>query len=228
MNTHRKTAIIVGVLFILAIVTLFIGEAFYKPILDSPDYLDKAFPNEITVIIGILIEFIGYLGLVLIPVLLFPILIKHSESSAVGYVSFRLFEVVLLTVAQINKLSLIKLSMDFLKSSAADVSYFQAIGNRIKSVIYWINSDGLIYLIVYVIGALILYYALYKSKLVPRFLPVWGFIAAVALLLGSVLSTFGDISRAMTIILIAPIALNELALSIWLIVKGFNPAAIKE
>lgn len=228
MNTHRKTAIIVGVLFILAIVTLFIGEAFYRPILDSPDYLDKAFPNEITVIIGILIEFIGYLGLVLIPVLLFPIFRKHSESLAVGYVSFRLFEVVLLTVAQINKLSLIKLSMDFLKSSAADVSYFQAIGNRINSVIYWINSDGLIYLIVYIIGALILYYALYKSRLIPRFLPVWGFIAAAALLIGTLLSTFGDISRALTILLVAPIALNELALSIWLIVKGFNPAAIKE
>ena len=55
MNSNRKTAIIVGVLFIFAIVMLFIGESLYKPILDSPDYLDNAYPNRIVVIIGILL-----------------------------------------------------------------------------------------------------------------------------------------------------------------------------
>ena len=59
MNSNRKIAIIVGVLFILAIVVLFIGEAFYRPILDSPDYLDIAYPNRIVAIIGILLEFTG-------------------------------------------------------------------------------------------------------------------------------------------------------------------------
>ncbi len=79
MNSPRKTAIIVGVLFIIAIVMLFIGEAFYKPILSSPDYLDNAYPNKIIVIIGILLEFTIVPAIVLIPVFLFPILKKHNE-----------------------------------------------------------------------------------------------------------------------------------------------------
>jgi hypothetical protein len=110
MNTHRKTAIVVGVLFIMALVLFLIGQALYEPILGSPDYLDNAYPNRVIVIIGILLEFISALAVVLIPVLLFPILKRHNEVLALGYVSFRLFEAVLLSLAQIYKLSLVGLS----------------------------------------------------------------------------------------------------------------------
>jgi len=49
MNTNRKTAVIVGILFIIATAFLFIGEAFYNPILSSPDYLDNAYSNRLIV-----------------------------------------------------------------------------------------------------------------------------------------------------------------------------------
>ncbi len=185
MKTHRKTAIIVGVLFIFAIVALFVGQAFYNPILSSPDYLDIAYPNRITVTIGILLEFMIVITMPLIAVFLFPILKKHNEVLALGYVSFRLFEAVLLSIAQIYKLSLVKISQDYLNKGGVDASYFQNIGNSIQSVIYWVDHDGLIYLFVFGIGALILYSALYKSKLIPRWLSIWGLISAVAILIAS-------------------------------------------
>ena len=225
MNTHRKTARIVGVLFIMALVTFLIGQAFYEPILSSPDYLDNAYPNRVIVIIGILLEFISALEVVLIPVLLFPILKKHNEVLALGYVSFRLFEAVLLSVAQIYKLSLVNLSQDYLNKGGVDASYFQNIGNSIQSVIYWVDHAGLIYLVVFAIGALILYSALYKSKLIPRWLSIWGLIGAVAILAASVMATF-DISLVLAMLLVIPIALQEQAMAIWLIVKGFNSFAI--
>ena len=89
MNTDKMTARIVGVLFILAIVVLFVGPALYNPYLNSSDYLEIAYPNKTTVAIGVLIEFIGYLGLIFIPILLFPILKKRNEVLALGYVCFR-------------------------------------------------------------------------------------------------------------------------------------------
>ncbi len=226
MNKNRKTAIIVGVLFIAAIVALFIGQAFYNPILGSPDYLDIAYPNRVIVVIGILIEFTGYLGLVLIPIFLFPILKKHNEVLALGYVSFRLLEVVLLSVAQIYKLSLVNLSQNYLNKGGVDASYFQNIGDSIKSALYWNDSGGLIYLVIFVIGALILYSALYKSKLIPRWLSIWGLIGAVAMLTASVITTFDIFPVLFAILLMIPIPLQELTMSIWLIVKGFNPSAI--
>jgi hypothetical protein len=230
MNTHRKTAIIVGVLFIFAIVMLFIGEAFYKPILDSPDYLDNAYPNRIVVIIGILLEFTGVPAVVLIPVFLFPILKKHNEALALAYVGFRLFEAGILSVAYINKLSLVNLSRDYLNRGGVDASYFQYIGSSIRSVDYWAGTTGLIYLIVFALGSLMLYSVLYKSKLIPRFISVWGLIAAAVLLTGAVLANmdmFTEISGlGLELIFALPIAVAEMMLAIWLIVKGFNPSAI--
>jgi len=225
MNSNRKTAIIVGALFIMALVLFLIGQAIYEPILGSPDYLDNAYPNRVIVIIGILLEFISALAVVLIPVLLFPILKKHNEVLALGYVSFRLFEAVLLSVAQILKLSLVNLSQNYLNKGGVDASYFKNTGNSIQSVIYWVDHDGLVYLFVFGIGALILYSALYKSKLIPRWLSIWGLISAVAILIASVMATFG-ISLVLAMLLVIPIAFQEQAMAIWLIVKGFNPSAI--
>ena len=225
MKTHRKSAIIVGVLFIFALVAFMIGKAIYEPILTSPDYLDIVYPNRVTVIFGILLEFISALLVVLIPVLLFPILKKQYEVLALGYISFRLFEAVLLSIAQIYKLSLVSLSQTYLNTGGVDASYFQNTGNSIKSVLYWVDHGGLIYLIVFVIGTLILNSAFYKSKLIPRWLSIWGLIAAVAILAASVMATF-DIFLGLAMLLVIPIGLQEQALAIWLIVKGFNPSAI--
>jgi hypothetical protein len=231
MNTKEKmnpntTARIVGALFIFAIVTLFIGQAFYNPILSSPDYLDNADPKRVVVIIGILIELIGILGLVLIPVLLFPILKNHNEVLARGYVSIRLFEAVLLTIAQICKLLLINLSQDYLNNGGTDASYFQNTGNFIKSALFWNDSGGFIYLVVFVIGMLILYSVLYTSNLIPRWLSIWGLIGAATIFAASIIATFDILPALFAILLMLPVPLQELTMSVWLIVKGFNPSAI--
>jgi len=227
MNTHRKTAIIVGVLFIIATAFLFIGEAFYKPILSSPDYLEIAYPNRTTVIIGILLEFICVLAMPLIPVFLFPILKQHNEALALGYVVFRSFEaIILISVAEINKLSLIGVSQEYLNREGVDAVYFQTIGNAIQAENVWGDTAGLIYNIVFVIGALILYSVFYQSRLIPRWISVWGFIAAVSLLIGAMLSVFTNISPVITLLVISPIAVQEMVMAIWLIVKGFSPSAI--
>ena len=230
MNTYRRTAIIVGVLFIFAIVMLFIGEALYKPVLDAPDYLENAYPNRIIVIIGILVEFTGVPAVVLLSVLLFPVLRRRSEALALGHVGFRLFEAAILSVAYVSKLSLVSLSQDFLNAGAVDASFFQYIGSSIQSVNYWAGTTGLIYLIVFAFGSLILYSVLYISRLVPRFISAWGFVAATVLLIGSVLANvdaFAEISGlGLELMLASPIAVAEIMLATWLIVKGFNPTAV--
>ena len=227
MNTHRKTAIIVGVLFIIATAFLFIGEAVYDPILGSPDYLEIAYPNRITVIVGILLEFACVLAIPLIPVFLFPVLRKYSETFALGYVGFRFFEAVLFVEVEINKLSLIDVSRDYLNRGDMDASFFQHVGRSIQSVNDW---TFWIYVVVFTVGALIFYSALYRSKLVPRFISAWGFVGAAILLVGTVLfqlEVFAGLSEGtVQLIFATPIAVNEMVLAIWLIAKGFNPSAI--
>jgi hypothetical protein len=157
-------------------------------------------------------------------VVFFPVLREHSEILALAYVSFRLFEAVLLSVAQIYKLSLVNLGQRYLDSGGVDASYLQNVGSSLPSVIYWVDHDGLIYLIVFVTGTLILNAALYRSKLIPRWLSIWGLAAAVAVLAGSVMATF-DVLLVLAMVLVIPIGLQEQAMAVWLIVKGFNPTS---
>jgi hypothetical protein len=77
---------------------------------------------------------------------------------------------------------------------------------------------------IFAIAALIFYYLLYQSKLVPRWISVWGVIAAILLVLVNLLEVMGLIPGLMVLYL--PIILNEVVLAIWLMVKGFNPSAI--
>jgi hypothetical protein len=225
MNTHRRTAMIVGVLFIVALVPFLVGQALYEPILGSSDYLDHAYQNRVIVIIGVLLEFLSALAVVLIPVLLFPILRIHNLVLALGYVSFRLFETVLLSIAQVYKLSLVNLSQDYLNRGGLEASYFQIVGNSMQSVIYWVDHAGAIYLVVFVMGALMLNSALYRSRLIPRWLSIWGIIAAVAVLIASLLATL-DIALLLAGLLVIPIGLQEQVMALWLIFKGFNPTAL--
>ena len=228
MNTYRKTAIIVGVLFLIALVFDFVASNVYQPILNAPDYLVKVYPNKLPVTIGILLDFICAPAMILIPIMLFPLFKMFNERIALGYVVFRLLEGILFIYLAINSLSLISLSQDYINSGAPEVSYFQALGNSIHARIEWAT---LLYIIVYTLGAFMFYYLLYTSKLIPRWLSGWGFFAVVILLTGAVLHMFG-IFGTMPLMKVMPyfappIGLQEIVMAIWLIVKGFNPSAIE-
>lgn len=227
MTKDRKTAIIVGVLFIIATAFLYIGGAVYNPILESSDYLNIAYPNKTVVIIGMLLEFACVLAIPLIAVFIFPVLKRHNEALALGYIGFRFFEAVLFAIVEINKLSLINVSQGYLREGGMSSTFFQNMGSSIQSVNEWTFT---IYVIIFGVGALLLYSVLYRSKLVPRFISVWGYIAAIVILIGAVLGmvelgteTSGFGWQTFSYI---PIAVNEMVLAIWLIVKGFKPPAI--
>lgn len=209
----------------LATVTLFIGQAFYNPIIGSPDYLETAYPNRMTIMTGILVEFAGFLGLIFIPILLYPILRMYNQALAWGYVSIRLFEVVLLTFAQLAKLSIIGLSKNYLASNG-DASYFQNMGDMIHAALFWVDSGGLLYLIVFVLGAVIFYFALIKTKLIPKWLSIFGLISAILLLTGSLMFYYDIVAPEIAVLFMLPLALQEQVMAIGIIIKGFNTSVI--
>lgn len=227
-NTYRRTAIAVGVLFIAAIVMLFLGESIYKPILDEPDFLDNAHPDRTVVIIGLLVEYTGAPAVVAISLLLYPVLRRHSEALALGYVAFRVMEMGILSVAYVSRLSQVSLSEAYLAESGADASSYQRLGSALESINDWAGTQGLIYLIIFSLGSLILYSALYRSELVPRFISISGLIVAMVMLIGSVLlDVLGESpGTAVEVLVAGPIAVVEVMLSVWLIAKGFNQSAV--
>lgn len=223
MNTYKKTARIVGALFLIAMVTSLVGGIWLESLISAPDYLETVSANQTQVIIGVLLELINVIAVVGIAVLMFPILNMYSKNIARGYFGFRILESALLVVAVISPLLLITLSQEYLTSGVPDKSYFHTIGTLLITGRAYLT--GLLVALFFSMGALLFYYLLYQSKLVPRFISVWGLIGVVLVLTWNLLETFG-ISISIGIIFGLTIILNEIFLGIWLILKGFDSSAI--
>ena len=220
MNTHRKTAIIVGVLFIIGTVAGALSAAISGSTLNAPDYLIIFSANENQVIIGALLVLIMGFALAMVPVVLFPILKKQNEALALGSVVFRgALEAVTYIAIVIISLSLLKLSQEYIHAGAPDDSYFQTLGTLLQGTSHWIEQ---ILDVVFSLGALMIYYLFYQSKLIPRWLSGWGLIGAVLYLAVPMLGVLGFELE----VLMFPLAVQEMVFAVWLIVKGFNPSAI--
>ena len=224
MNTYRKNAIIAGVLFITAIVVPLLSMPFTRHI-DAPDYLINVAANANQVVTGAIFEIIFALACASIAIWLYPVIRKHNEALALGSVGFRLIEGVFHLVAVVSLLSLLTLSQEYVKAGTTDVSYFHSLGALLHAARDW---AGMLGSTAFILGALMYYYVFYQSKLIPRWLSVWGLIGVPFWIAEILLNMFGLISPFSTnaILLDLPIAINEMVLAVWLIVKGFNPSAI--
>ena len=220
---YRTNAVIVGILFIIATAFLFIGESVYGPVLTAPDFLETAYPAHTTAIVGMLLEFACVLSIPLIPVFLFPVLKKYSLTLALGYVVFRLFEAVLFVLGEINQLMNISLSQQFLAGQGVDADFLQNAGSLFQA---WTDWSFFFYVFIFAIGAMMLYAVLYRARLLPRLISGWGFASAVLIftgvLLGMLEINLNFPGMLFEIIFIFPIAVQEMVMALWLIIKGFN------
>ena len=225
MNSNKRTARIVGVLFLTAMVASLVGGGLVESVLSAPDYLTAIPENETQVIMGVFLELINAIAVLGIGVLMFPILRLHNEVMALGYLGFRIIESVFCCVIVISPLSLMTLSQEYSKAGASDASYFQTVGTL--SIAERASVAGLLIPVALGLGALLFYSLLYQSRLLPRFISVWGLIGVVLILALNLLSTSGlEVGIGIGLVLALPIILNEVFLGIWLIVKGFDPSAI--
>jgi hypothetical protein len=227
MNSSRKTATIVGVLFIIGTLAGVLSVVLTGPILNGPDFLAAVAANENQVITAALLVLTMGLALAMVPVVIFPILKQHNEVLALGYVVFRgALETLTVFVLVIAWLLLIPVSQEFVKAGAAGAAAFQALGALLLKAAEIGASLGAI---VFPLGAAMLYAVLYQSKLIPRWLSVWGLIAVALNFVSTGLAgVFGLTPQMSTIQMVTnlPIFLQEMVMAVWLIVKGFNASAI--
>ncbi len=225
-GTNRKTAIIVGVLYIIGTVAGVLSVVVTTPILGSSDYLAKVAANANQLTTGAVLVLLMGLPLAMVPVMLFPIFRKINEVLAVGYVVFRgALETVTYIASVLAWLFLLIVGREYAAAGAPGASYFQPLGSLLKE-----GNELLAPItgIVFSLGALMLYYLLYQSKLIPRWISGWGVLAITMhlatcfLIMFRLQSAFSTINMVMN----APIFLQEMVMAVWLIVKGFNSSAI--
>ncbi len=212
MSADRKAAAWIGVLFIIGTVAGALSLIVTDPVLAGPAYLAQvaAQPNQLA--IGALLVLLMGFALAMVPVVFWPVGRRYDETLAMGYVVFRGgLETVTYLVGALGWLLLIALSK---QPDAGPLAGFV----RTTETVTW---DQLI-AIPFALGALMFYLLLYRSRLVPRWLSTWGLGGAALYIVPAIGSMFG-LSLG---VLMAPLAVQEMVLAVWLIAKGFNSSVI--
>jgi len=222
MDSDRRTAIVVGALFIVATVASILGSIALGSVLDGSGYLINFAASESQVTLAVLLFLVAASSAFATAFLLFPILRRHSEGLAAGYVGVRGFENVLYVAGTVGLLIMLTVS----QNSVAGSPDLPLLGAALLALHDWSVLIGT--LIFFGLGSLTLNYVLYQSGLVPRWLSLWGIVGAVLVFSYGLLGIFGvDTGLGSPFMLLAmPIALQEMVFAVWLIAKGFNRPAV--
>lgn len=227
MNSNRNTATIVGVLYILGTAAGVLSVVFTMPIFSAPGYLSGILENQNQIIIGALCVLTMGLALAMIPVVIYPIFKQYNQPLALGYVVFRGgLETFTYIVIVICWLVLIPLSQQYAKAGTVDAASFHALGVVIRKAA---DISANLTAIVFPLGAMMLYYFLYQSRLIPRWLSTWGMIGVGLHIVSTGLLGLFNLIDSTSVIQTAsnlPIFLQEMVMAVWLIAKGFNPSAV--
>ena len=224
MDTYRRSGIVTGILFIVATAAGILALS-AKPFLDAPDYLRLISANEPRVLTGAFLVFImGWSGAG-IGISMYPILRRHNEGLALGAVGFRIIEGVFHCVNAVLILTLATLSREFIKAGPADTAQFQILGALLREGRTWVSDMA--GLPAWCISAYLYYSLFFKTRLVPRWLSVWGLAGVSLAVAASILVLLRQIANmsAVQMLMCFPIFLQEMVLAVWLIAKGFNPSA---
>jgi hypothetical protein len=212
MTSARKTALAGGILYLITFVSI-PTLGMYAP-LEDPYFITGSGPTT-TVVLGTILELIVALACIGTAVALYPVLKKQNEGVALGFVGARILEASTIFAGIVSILTLISLR------DAGVGSDGLVTGHALLAQFEWFRlGQGLMP----VANALLLGSLLYRSRLVPRILPIIAFIGAPLLLASDVAIMFGVIGAHNSIAALAaiPIAIWEFSLGWWLVLKGFR------
>jgi uncharacterized protein DUF4386 len=219
MNLLKNNVKLAGYLIIIGIV---VGILSIASAVDSPNYLTEATANAAKVSIAALFQFILCLTYIGFAILLYPIVQEYNKRLALGFLSFRIIAGVVLIIGTVILLSILVVSQEFIKNPPENQWIFEAFGNVLKTTRDYSNHIFM----VFTLGTanLMLYILFFKTRLIPKWLSVWGILGTVLSIVASVLLLFNlvEVITMEYLTLNVPSGIFELVLGFWLIAKGLK------
>jgi hypothetical protein len=220
MDSSKITARIVGILYIIGTAAGVISVIFTQSILKNPDLLMKVSVNEQQFVTGLIFLLIMGFSLAWVPIMMYPVLKKYNKVLAMGYVVFRgALETATYMIAGIFWIMIAVLGKQYANAAASDASSYKILSDLLQG---GVERSTVLTTIVFSLGAIILYYSLFKSKLIPTWLSVWGLLSAMLYLGVGIYELF----KTSVDVLLMPLALQEMVMAVWLIAKGFSRSVI--
>jgi hypothetical protein len=221
VNSTRRTSITAGTLFVVATVAALAAAQLVDPILTHGSNLGGIGAHPLRIAGGALLYLVAAAGSLGIAISLYGVLEKTNAAVALGSVAFRALEAAMYVVAVVSLLSVLTLGRQVATGHSPDHASIQAAGDALLSMRQHATLAGVF---AFSVGAGMYYFLFYRSRLVPRWLSAWGVVGVTGMMVACLLALFSDKPITGYTLLILPIAVQELVLAGWLLVKGFTPA----
>src|ERR1700754_848133 len=225
MTSLRKTALVAGIFYLITFISI-PTLALYGPVKNHRDWILTS-GSSTGLLVGAFLEVIVALAGIGTAVTLYPVVKRQNEGFALGFVTSRLLEAAMIFTGVLSLLSLVTLRHDLGGAAGANTAALVTTGASHVAVYNWTMLLG--QTLMPCINALLLGTLMYRSRRVPRIIPIVGLIGAPLLLAAVIAALFsGSIGHVSAFQAIAtfPVAAWEFSLGVWLVVKGFKPCPI--
>lgn len=226
MREHKTAAVTAGVLYIIGTVSGVLTKFLVQgPIRDAGDPLAYAAEHADRVVTGALLVLVMGLALVFVPVVLFPILRRLDEVLAIGYLTVRgAVEATCYIISMIALLLMVPVS----GVMSAGPGTASPAGARLGILLIDFDAINGVTALVFCLGGAMFYALLYRSRIVPRWIAVWGLAGVPLYVAAYVLAMYGVIgsNSGELNLLVLPLAVQEMVLGVWMIARGFRPASV--
>jgi Domain of unknown function (DUF4386) len=224
MDSTRKTALVAGVFYLITFVSI-PTLALYGPVKDHRDWILGS-GSHTGLLVGGFLEVIVALAGIGTAVTLYPVVKRQNEGTALGFVAARVLEAGMIFTGVVSLLSLVTLRQDLGAAAGANAAALVTAGASHVAIYNWtfLLSQSLMP----GINALLLGSLMYRSRLVPRIIPIMGLVGGPLLIIAVFATLFGQHSSltGLAVVPVIPVAAWEFSLGVWLVVKGFRPCPI--
>ncbi|MBG6237343.1 hypothetical protein IWX78_000286 [Mycetocola sp. CAN_C7] len=216
--SFRGNSVAAGALYLLTFASI-PTVVLYNQVKSDPGFIAGG-GAETPVIVGGVLEVIVALACIGTAVALFPVVKRQNEGLALGFVGMRILEAAAIFAGVVALMSIVTIRQVGTGEDAG------LIGDALLAQNTWTTllGQGMIP----AINALLLGPLMYRSRLIPRVLPVFGFIGAPFLLVGAVGVLFGLWGPASPVSAIGALGLTvwEFGMGAYLLTRGFRRDAI--
>ncbi len=219
MKTNQEKGRLIGVLLLL-IVVFGIPSVIFRGLsvsmASSPDFLNTIFEHAMQMRFAILLDIISSALWVIIAIILFPMIKGYRQSLALWFFGIWLIQLSVIVYSDITHLSLLSLSEQYVKIGSTNMAYFDAMGLLKIEEYFWGHFMGIM---LFAAATWIFYYFLFKTRLIPRILSIWGMVAISLVFIACWLNIFG---QSVSFYFFAQNGIHLMALLTWLLIKGFR------
>ena len=226
VREHRAAATTAGILYIIGTLAGFLTLIVIAPVSGARDPLASASEHSGAVVTVALLVLVMGLSLAFVPIVLFPVLRRVNEVLALGYLIVRgAIETSCYVVLAIGWLLLVPLG----EVMSAGPGTASPAGIRVGNLVLDADAANAVLALVFCLGAGMFYTLLYRSRIVPLWISVWGLVAIAFYVAADLLALYGvfEANAPEQVLMFMPMLLQEMVLAVWMIARGFRPMAVK-